>query len=239
MPSIRIGSTTMPMRNALERTMARNSASATARILLRLTPTPPAARCARRCRASEGRVISNCCTLVRAASARKNACGSPETRTSCMLPWSTTLSTPGMPSSAARPPSVRTRMVSAPYWAWISASVPSSTFLPRKIMKMRSQSRSAVAMSCVEKTMVVPRSRSASTASLSTSAFTGSRPLNGSSRISSSGSETTAAMNCTFCDCPFDSDSILRPARSASCRRSSQASMAPSRRARGTDLSRP
>ena len=65
-------------------------------------------------------------------------------------------------------------------------------------------------MSCVEKTIVVPRSRSASTASLSASALTGSSPLNGSSRISSSGSETTAAMNCTFCACPFDSDSTLQ-----------------------------
>ena len=34
--------------------------------------------------------------------------------------------------------------------------MPSSTLLPLKIMKMRSQSRSAADMSCVENTIVVP-----------------------------------------------------------------------------------
>ena len=73
---------------------------------------------------------------------------------------------PGCPASAAAPPAVRTRTVSKPYCAWISSSVPSSTFLPLKIMKMRSHIFSAVAMSCVLKTTVVPRRRISSTASL-------------------------------------------------------------------------
>ena len=77
-------------------------------------------------------------------------------------------------------------------------------------MKMRSHMRSAVAMSCVLKTTVAPRRRISSTASFSTSALTGSRPENGSSRISSAGFETTAAMNWTFCDIPFESASICR-----------------------------
>ena len=64
-------------------------------------------------------------------------------------------------------------------------------------------------MSCVLKTIVVPRRRSSSTASRSTSALTGSRPENGSSRITSLGRATTVAMNCTFCDMPFESASTF------------------------------
>ena len=56
-------------------------------------------------------------------------------------------------------------------------------------MKMRSQSFSAADMSCVEKTTVVPRRRISSTASRRASAFTGSSPEKGSSRISSFGFE--------------------------------------------------
>ena len=44
-------------------------------------------------------------------------------------------------------------------------------------------------------------------ASRSVRALTGSRPLNGSSRISRSGSWMMAARNCTFCCMPFDSSS--------------------------------
>ena len=59
-------------------------------------------------------------------------------------------------------------------------------------MKIRSHIRSAVAMSWVLKTTVVPRRRISRTASFSTCALTGSRPENGSSRIRSDGFETTA-----------------------------------------------
>ncbi len=76
-------------------------------------------------------------------------------------------------------------------------------------MKIRSHIRSATFMSWVLKTMVVPALRRMSIASRSTSAFTGSRPENGSSRITSSGRDTTAAMNCTFWDMPFESASIF------------------------------
>ena len=75
-------------------------------------------------------------------------------------------------------------------------------------MKMRSHIRSAVAMSWVLNTTVVPRRRISSTASFSTCALTGSRPENGSSRMSSDGFDTTAETNCTFCDMPFESVSI-------------------------------
>ena len=87
---------------------------------------------------------------------------------------------------------------------------------PRKIMKMRSHIRSATFMSCVLKTMVVPLAETSRIASRSTSALTGSRPENGSSRITSWGRETTAAMNCTFWAMPFESASMAsHPARGA------------------------
>ena len=38
--------------------------------------------------------------------------------------------------TAAKPPLTATRMVSSPYRSWMDPSVPSSTFRPRKIMKM-------------------------------------------------------------------------------------------------------
>ena len=55
---------------------------------------------------------------------------------------------PELPGCAAEAPSaVRTRTVSNPYSAWISSSVPSRTFFPRKIMKIRSHIRSATDIS--------------------------------------------------------------------------------------------
>ena len=76
-------------------------------------------------------------------------------------------------------------------------------------MKMRSHMRSATFMSWVLNRMVVPCAADTSRiASRSTSAFTGSSPENGSSRMSRSGREMTAAMNWTFCAMPFESVSI-------------------------------
>ena len=76
-------------------------------------------------------------------------------------------------------------------------------------MKIVSHMRSATSMSCVEKITVDPLSRSETTASLSTSMLTGSRPLNGSSSTISCGCETTVAMNWTFWDMPLDSVSTF------------------------------
>ena len=94
-------------------------------------------------------------------------------------------------------------------------------------------------MSWVLKTTVVPRRRISSTASFSASALTGSSPENGSSRISSSGCDTTAATNCTFCDMPFESVSIFRSPQPSMPRRSSQSSITGSSSARVRPLSRP
>ena len=100
--------------------------------------------------------------------------------------------------------------------------MPSRTLRPRKIMKIRSQSRSATAMSCVEKTTVVPAFLRSSTASLTTSALTGSRPVNGSSRIRSSGRLSTPAMNWIFWAIPLESASTFLSIQAESPMRSSQ-----------------
>ena len=122
-------------------------------------PRRSASRCARRCRAATASSISKCVHRVCARrGARRNACGSPRDAArpdSCR--GRSTASTPGMPASAG---ARRRRSARAPCrgrsCAWISSSVPSSTFLPLKIMKMRSHSSSAASMSCVEKMIVVP-----------------------------------------------------------------------------------
>ncbi len=57
---------------------------------------------------------------------------------------------------------------------------------------------SATLMSWVLRITVAPRRRSSRMALRMASTLTGSRPVKGSSRISSLGSGTTAAMNCTF-----------------------------------------
>ena len=94
-------------------------------------------------------------------------------------------------------------------------------------------------MSCVEKTIVVPCLRSSSTASRSASAFTGSRPENGSSRMTSFGLATTAEMNCTFCAMPLESWSTRLSAQSVSSMRSSQSIDDRSSSATERPLSRP
>ena len=82
-------------------------------------------------------------------------------------------------------------------------------------MKIMSHIRSATSMSCVEKITVVPLRFCSNTKSLRVSIFTGSSPLNGSSKINSRGSPITAAINCTFCDIPFDNviDPLIGPGR--------------------------
>ena len=75
---------------------------------------------------------------------------------------------------------------------------------------MLSHSSSTEAMLCVENNMVCPLSRNSNISRLSSLAFTGSKPLNGSSKISKGGSCSTVVMNCTFCCIPFESSSSFR-----------------------------
>ena len=60
-------------------------------------------------------------------------------------------------------------------------------------------------MLCVEKIIVAPLSRRARISPLSRFALMGSKPENGSSKISSLGSWSTVAMNCTFWAIPLES----------------------------------
>src|ERR1035441_6256697 len=70
---------------------------------------------------------------------------------------------------------------------------------------------------------VAPERRRSRMAARSTSALTGSRPVKGSSRISSLGSGMTAAMNCTRWLMPLLRVSTRRAAQCARSKRVSQA----------------
>ena len=74
---------------------------------------------------------------------------------------------------------------------------------------MFSQRRSTESMLWVENITVAPLSLSSRISRLSNSAFTGSNPLKGSSKIRSFGSCSTVVMNWTFCAMPFDSSSTF------------------------------
>ena len=71
--------------------------------------------------------------------------------------------------------------------------------------RMRSHSVCASSMSCVLMTTAAPRSRCSSSRLLSIVALTGSRPWNGSSTMSRSGSLMIVAMSCAFWCMPRDS----------------------------------
>ena len=71
----------------------------------------------------------------------------------------------------------------------------SSTLRPRWIITTWSQISSACGITCVENSIVAPRRCSATIWSRSSRMLTGSSPLNGSSRISRSGSWMIAATN--------------------------------------------
>ncbi len=91
-----------------------------------------------------------------------------------------------------------------------ASTVPSNTLRPRAISATRRHSRSAWAMTWVEKTTVAPRSARPRISASSPCWFTGSRPEKGSSRITSSGSWAMAQISCTFCAMPLDSAFIGR-----------------------------
>ena len=90
------------------------------------------------------------------------------------------------------------------------------------MMHTESHIFSALSMTCVLKITVLPRRLSSTTASLSACALIGSRPLNGSSRITRSGSCSSVAMNCTFCCMPRDSSSTFASPQSLSARREAE-----------------
>ena len=103
------------------------------------------------------------------------------------------------------------------------ATVPFTTISPRAMIAMRSHMRSACSITWVENSTVRPSAAIATTMSFITCALTGSRPENGSSRITSSGSCSSAPANCTFCCMPLDRSSTFFCAQSLTPSRSSQA----------------
>ena len=92
----------------------------------------------------------------------------------------------------------------------ISRSGPPTTTRPRSMIAIDSQSASTVSIWWVEKISVLPWSRSSRNASRRIATLTGSRPVNGSSISSTSGSWRIAAMSWIFCWLPFDSSSARR-----------------------------
>ena len=74
---------------------------------------------------------------------------------------------------------------------------------------MFSQRRSTESILWVENITVAPLFLSSMISFLRSSAFMGSKPLNGSSKMRSSGSWSTVVMNWTFWAIPFDSSSTF------------------------------
>ena len=72
-----------------------------------------------------------------------------------------------------------------------------------------SHSSSTLSMLCVDRMMVAPSSRNRRISERMSSAFTGSKPEKGSSRIISEGLCTTVVMNCTFWAMPLESSSTF------------------------------
>ena len=117
------------------------------------------------------------------------------------------------------------------------ASGPPTTTRPRSTIAIDSHSASTVSIWWVEKISVLPWSRSSRNASRRIATFTGSRPVNGSSISSTSGSWRIAAISWIFCWLPFDSSSARRKARSGTRKRSSQWSASRRARSRATPYS--
>ena len=96
------------------------------------------------------------------------------------------------------------------YRSRTSWTLPERTTREWSMRAISSQTSSTEDMLCVEKINVRPSALRRSISHLSCSALTGSKPLNGSSKMSSAGRCTTVMMNCTFCCMPFDSSSKRR-----------------------------
>ena len=96
------------------------------------------------------------------------------------------------------------------YRSRTSWTLPERTTREWSMSAISSQTSSTEAMLCVEKISVRPSALRRSISRLSCSALTGSKPLKGSSKMSSAGRCTTVMMNCTFCCMPLESSSKRR-----------------------------
>src|SRR6185369_339948 len=138
--------------------------------------------------------FSSSCASAPAAS---SACAS----SACRI----TLLTSSGSSNTPSPPSQRIATELRPKLLLISRKLPSKILRDLLSRQMSSQIFSATSIWWVEKMIVLPARFRSSTISFSNSTLMGSRPENGSSRISRSGSCSTAVMNWIFCCIPFDS----------------------------------
>ena len=85
-----------------------------------------------------------------------------------------------------------------------SASVPVSTVRPARMIVTRSHSASTSARMWLESRTVRPAARASSMHAWKTASISGSSPEVGSSRMSSSASEASAATSATFWRLPFE-----------------------------------
>ena len=85
-----------------------------------------------------------------------------------------------------------------------SDSDPDSTMWPRRMIDTRSQSASTWARMWLDNSTVRPARLSSRTQSAKMCSINGSRPAVGSSRISSSTSDASAATIATFCRFPLE-----------------------------------
>src|SRR5690606_3114030 len=103
--------------------------------------------------------------------------------------------------------------VRSPLPSTISRTVPSATSAPPEMIPTRSASSSTSAISCVEKSTALPRSRDSWMKRMIPSALTRSSPRVGSSSTSAGGSCTTARAMETRCRCPVESRPQSRVAK--------------------------
>ncbi len=85
-----------------------------------------------------------------------------------------------------------------------SASVPVSTVRPARMIVTRSHSASTSDRMWLDSSTVRPPWRSSSMHSRNAASISGSSPLVGSSRMSRSASEASAAISATFCRLPLE-----------------------------------
>ena len=144
--------------------------------------------------------------------------------------------TPGSVSSQARPSPAPTSPPGPPGGRWTGAT---SRVVPDgddpAVVDDRDRVAQLLGLSSwwVLNTIVLPRSRISRKASLSIATLTGSRPTNGSSMSSTSGSWRIVAMYWTFCWLPFDRRLGRRAPTSAIRNRASQRLAPPSARRGG------
>ena len=134
--------------------------------------------------------------------------------------------TPGRAAAQASSlsPSTPRRTTGRPARRRTSRVEPAVTSRPRSRIAIESASDSTTSIWWVEKISVRPWAASSRKAARRSETLTGSRPVNGSSIRTTSGSWRIAAMNWTFCWLPLLSSSAFRPASSGTRKRSSQSS---------------